>query len=395
MIRYVVILFMLPVWTSAQTLYIPGTNGTVSGIGASSNGSIGIGTATPEAAFKLDVRGGGIHVVNSATDGYTFVGRDNAPGSDSYFYHRMTGSFHIIGSNKNNSGSLRSLGFAIGGDDLESDIKMSITASGNVGIGESAPDFRLNLKDGFGGRQLKFQRGTGIATILQDNNTNNLYIDAAAGLFINSQTNGNVGIGTNSPQASLHVKANVPWLALEKSSDAFEQGVRFTQGNTPLFYIYTDNDGSNALKIQSGTEGDGTPRMQFPVSNKDIYMAQSGGNVGIGTSSPDAMLTVKGDIHTREVRVDLEGPLQVPDYVFEKDYNLLSLTELETYINANKHLPEVPSAKEMEANGLNLKEMNLLLLKKVEELTLHLIEANKKIDNLDKQVQSLKKSGTR
>jgi len=116
----------------------------------------------------------------------------------------------------------------------------------------------------------------------------------------------------------------------------------------------------------------------------------SGGNVGIGTgtSAPDQKLTVNGIIHTEEVRVDLTVP--GPDYVFEKEYDLLSLLDLEAYINQNKHLPEVPSAKQMAEEGLNLKEMNLLLLKKVEELTLHLIEVNKKTENLLQENNELK-----
>jgi len=114
------------------------------------------------------------------------------------------------------------------------------------------------------------------------------------------------------------------------------------------------------------------------------------GKVGIGTMDPDKALTVKGTIHTHEVLVDADSRV-VPDYVFEKDYNLLSLPELEIYINQNKHLPEVPSAKEMEANGLHLKEMNLLLLKKVEELTLHLIEQQKQIALQQKQNEQQEK----
>ncbi len=112
------------------------------------------------------------------------------------------------------------------------------------------------------------------------------------------------------------------------------------------------------------------------------------GNFGIGTTSPDSRLTVKGVIHSEEVKVDLNVP--GPDYVFEEDYNLLSLSELEAYIRQNKHLPEIPSSKEMQENGIHLKEMNLLLLKKVEELTLYLIEANKEIDSLRKEVRELK-----
>ncbi len=108
-------------------------------------------------------------------------------------------------------------------------------------------------------------------------------------------------------------------------------------------------------------------------------------DVGIGTTTPDAKLTVKGNIHAEEVKVDLNVP--GPDYVFDEEYELATLDEINAYIKAHRHLPEVPSAKEMEANGINLSEMNVLLLKKVEELTLLLIqERNERI----KEVNELK-----
>jgi hypothetical protein len=118
-------------------------------------------------------------------------------------------------------------------------------------------------------------------------------------------------------------------------------------------------------------------------------------NVGIGTASPDAKLTVNGTIHTKEVKVDLTIP--VPDYVFAKDYKLRTLTEVEVYIKANSHLPEIPSAQELEKNGLMLAEMNMSLLKKIEELTLYVIEIKKENEvmklnqtRLEKTVQSIK-----
>ena len=107
------------------------------------------------------------------------------------------------------------------------------------------------------------------------------------------------------------------------------------------------------------------------------FRVTSEGNVGIGSTSPTSKLTVNGDIHAEEVRVDLNVP--GPDYVFEEDYDLPTLESLQNYIRENKHLPEVPSAEEMEAHGIDLGVMNMLLLKKVEELTLHLIEQNKKM----------------
>ena len=79
-----------------------------------------------------------------------------------------------------------------------------------------------------------------------------------------------------------------------------------------------------------------------------------------------------------------------PDYVFEKDYKLKTLTEVQKYITANKHLPEIPSAKNMEQNGVDLSEMNMKLLKKVEELTLYLIENEKQLKEQRKEINGLK-----
>jgi hypothetical protein len=107
------------------------------------------------------------------------------------------------------------------------------------------------------------------------------------------------------------------------------------------------------------------------------------GKVGIGTLSPDEKLTVNGKIHAKEIRVDATV---MPDYVFEDNYKLASLTEIEAFIKKNKHLSEVPSAAEVEKNGLALGEMNKILLKKIEELTLHLIEKDKEIKQLQRTV---------
>lgn len=123
------------------------------------------------------------------------------------------------------------------------------------------------------------------------------------------------------------------------------------------------------------------------LSNSAIY--DNGGNVGIGTTVPDAKLAVKGQIHAQEVKVDLQGAM-VPDYVFGKNYNLKSLSEVDAYIKANSHLPEVPSAQEIEKNGLQLGEMNMVLLKKIEELTLHAIEQQKQIESLKKENENYK-----
>jgi len=120
--------------------------------------------------------------------------------------------------------------------------------------------------------------------------------------------------------------------------------------------------------------------------NRNAYFTA---NVGIGTITPDEKLTVKGKVHTQEVRVDMAGPL-VPDYVFANDYKLKSLQEVEDFIKENKHLPEIPSAQEIEKNGLMLAEMNMSLLKKIEELTLYMIEMKKENEKQNKEINILK-----
>jgi len=127
-------------------------------------------------------------------------------------------------------------------------------------------------------------------------------------------------------------------------------------------------------------------------------MTEKNGKIGIGTKTPDELLTVKGKIHTQEVMVDLNGAV-APDYVFEtyfdgisdikSEYRLLSLDEVNNFIKENHHLPKIPSASEIEKNGLSLKEMNLLLLEKIEELTIYTIEQQKELEKLKIKVSKL------
>lgn len=115
------------------------------------------------------------------------------------------------------------------------------------------------------------------------------------------------------------------------------------------------------------------------ANGQDIYF--NSGKVGIGTSTPDEALTVAGKIHAEEVVVETNVP--APDYVFEDDYQLRPIFELEKYIEKNSHLPDIPSAKEMEKNGISLSSMNLMLLKRIEELTLYIIEQEKRITDME------------
>lgn len=118
----------------------------------------------------------------------------------------------------------------------------------------------------------------------------------------------------------------------------------------------------------------------FSVTNHSI------GDVGIGTQNPDAKLTVAGDIHSQEVKIVVDAGA---DFVFENDYKLPALEYLEKYLKRNKHLPEIPSEKEMQENGLYLAEMNIKLLQKIEELTLYTIAQEKKLDKQNKSLEDM------
>ena len=111
------------------------------------------------------------------------------------------------------------------------------------------------------------------------------------------------------------------------------------------------------------------------------------GNVGIGTDDPQAELAVNGTILAKEVRVTIDAA-DWPDYVFSSHHQLKKLDEVESYINENNHLPDVPSAQTMEENGVNLAEMNKILLQKVEELTLYMIQQQKEIELLKNQLNN-------
>ncbi len=139
--------------------------------------------------------------------------------------------------------------------------------------------------------------------------------------------------------------------------------------------------------IPSGTVPD--DKVAFFVSNNK--------KIGIGTNKLDCTnctdyrLFVKDGIKTEKVKVEIAASNGWADYVFKEDYPLMPLNELDQFIKTNGHLPEVPTTEEAIANGIELKEMNILLLKKIEELTLYTIEQQKRIEALEKTVNLLNK----
>jgi len=115
------------------------------------------------------------------------------------------------------------------------------------------------------------------------------------------------------------------------------------------------------------------------------------GKVGIGTTNlnGDYNLFVKTGIRTEKVKVDIAANNGWADFVFSPDYELMPLAEVEAFIKENQHLPEVPSAKDLEENGMDLAEMDKIQMQKIEELTLYTLEQEKKIKSLEQKNQEL------
>ncbi len=145
-------------------------------------------------------------------------------------------------------------------------------------------------------------------------------------------------------------------------------GINTPEENGAIFY---SNLNSNLISVDWTT--------------KDLFAL---GNVGIGTT-PDAnyKLAVDGNMVAEEVRVALKA--NWPDYVFAKDYKLPTLREVEEHINKYGHLMNIPSAKEVESDGISIGEMNSKLLRKIEELTLYIIDQEKKIEQLSNENKEL------
>lgn len=182
-----------------------------------------------------------------------------------------------------------------------------------------------------------------------------------------------------------YLAVKVPVRNDEHSLGFHFMGRSYSTGERMKLVVYEDNGQTVNAEIENSM-ADFNPNMD---EFHDVENLIINGKVGIGTSTPNVSLAVDGHIRATEVNV-LTDVNSVPDYVFHEDYKLLSLEETKDYINENKHLPEVPSAIELSVDGLDLGEMNMLLLKKIEELTLYIIDQDARVKDLEEKIKSIK-----
>lgn len=180
---------------------------------------------------------------------------------------------------------------------------------------------------------------------------------------------GNVGIGTTSPTGVLHLNSSTSTIDMLRLQFNTGGGGNWTINP---FISGVSNGGLSFVDKQHST----TPVV---ISND--------GYVGIGTATPQEALSVNGNIRSKELKIETTN---WPDYVFKKEYKLPSLSEVKIFIDKNNHLPDMPSEAEVEKSGINIGEIVKIQTKKIEELTLYLIEQQKQIEDLKALINTKK-----
>lgn len=223
--------------------------------------------------------------------------------------------------------------------------------------------------------------------------SNNLYIhnsDTANPLiygdFENKELGFNalkVGVGTQNPIGKLHVHDS-------ESSNTFMYitPANTSSGDSSSIFFGEDHDASYGMYWMY--DGSGNQMELYGKSLSTIYgphlvIDRNDGDVAIGqTLASGYKLSVDGKVICEELRVNLTEDW--PDYVFKPDYELLPLNKLESFVDENGHLPNIPSSDEMDESGLEVGEMQRLMMEKIEELTLYVIQQQKEIDELKSQL---------
>lgn len=204
----------------------------------------------------------------------------------------------------------------------------------------------------------------------------------------NINKNGKIGIGTPpNPNMELSLRGSSEFISesTENGFHFFSDAQNVVQDGDVMWILYKNyqpNDvGLLTLSAPSSPTDWSQPKFSVRANGK-VLIGVSNFSQTTCSDCNNYKLFVKDGIKTEKVKVEIAAANGWADYVFDENYKLMDLNSLEKYIKKNKHLPEVPTTEEAISNGIELKEMNILLLKKVEELTLHIIDLNKKIEGI-------------
>lgn len=300
--------------------------------------NVGIGTTNP--TYRLSLEASDTTIINMAkfenkaiTKSLMFIG--NAPATYAVLLHRKANVLESYTDLHISAANAGQLFFETGRTGTVAPIRMTLDNIGRLGIGTTTPTTLLKVNGG----------------AIRLNNP---------GLYPYG-----INIDVNFPEGWSREYS----ISYGGTGKLFAWGVQ-GYGNA-MTYAYI---GGNTTADVAGT----APWMAFKPN----------GNVGIGTTNPQAKLAVNGDVFAKKVKVT-QASADWPDYVFEALYILMPLDSLEGYVKENKHLPEIPTAAMVEKEGLDLGEINKTLTKKLEEVILYLIELNKRNKMLEERLQQL------
>jgi hypothetical protein len=348
--------------TSTDNIVLQGTN-SPNIVGIRHAGTVTVPTATPNGALllTLEAKGHNGTAITGVRGMMRFVSTEawtsSANGSKLEFYTTANGTTSFTN-------------------------RLTIAHDGKIGMGTTLPTGKLHIEHNGSDTDPHLRiHTTGLwSRINWSTNTNANYWTAQSDLESGTAAtnywrleynaspkftvrgSGDVGVGTFSPSARLHV------LGDENTGTA--SALRITSGSQNMLI-----DGNEIDALETGLYLNNN-------TNLNVIMAQGGGNVGIGTTSPDNKLDVLGIIRANEVIVETGWA----DYVFDESFKLKSLNEVEAFIKENKHLPDVPSAKTVQEKGAHVADLMTKMMQKIEELTLYSIQQQKEIDALKKRL---------
>ncbi|MHC0446382.1 hypothetical protein ACWA1F_13310 [Flavobacterium sp. 3-218] len=233
-----------------------------------------------------------------------------------------------------------------------------------------------------------------------------LDIDYGISSIMSLNSDKNVGIGVVNPVSKLSIDGsitlnsgltNVMARPALSSGNLAKSEIRGYSGAGNAYddgFLRLSAGGGTNLSVKTfidlsgySTVPDMNNNIVFGTAGAEKMRIDKSGNLGIGTKNPANKLDVNGTIHSKEVKVDMTG---WSDFVFKKEYNLPTLKQVEKHITEKGHLENIPNEEEVLKNGINLGEMDSKLLQKIEELTLYVIEQNKRLDKVEKENAELK-----
>jgi len=292
--------------------------------------------------------------------GYEIFGSASGAGTNyaGYFAGKVRVSDHLLLGTSTDNAVLN-----IGGDNRTIEVDGTNPWLQMKSVGNDVGYIRANITN--------FEVGTNAGTV------GNLVLKTNGGDRMTIGANGRVGVNTNITPAQLNIVGTNETVNINGSNPYLQ----INNGGALTGYIRAN--GSN-FQVATNAEND-NGKLEFRTNGSSRMWIDASGNVSVGGSGKVAtgyLLSVVGKVMAEEVRVELNGTW--PDYVFSKDYKLMALNNLKQYVKENNHLPEVPAAEEMK-DGIEVGKMNKMLMQKVEELTLYVIQLNEEIQALKNQ----------